>query len=81
MLQDLLGCKEGIYDNHATSRQTVTRSILKQEKLTKLQFQKLFQNMAQDPECAILGIVDFWSARQTYLLLYGGIIACGPDQS
>lgn len=37
--------------------------------------------MAQDPECAISGIVDFWSARQTYLLPYGGIIACGLDQS
>ena len=69
-----------VYD-YTISRQTVTRSILKQEKLAKLQFQKLFQNMAQDPRCAISGIVDFWSARQTYLLPYGGIIACGLDQS
>ena len=37
--------------------------------------------MAQNPDCAILGIVDFWSARQTYLLPYGGIIACGLDQN
>ena len=37
--------------------------------------------MAQNPECAISGIADFWSARQTYLLLYGGIIACGLDQN
>ena len=37
--------------------------------------------MAQDPQCAISGIVDFWSARQTYLLPYGGIIACGLDQN
>ena len=59
----------------------MTRSILKQGKLAKLQFQKLFQNMAQDPECAISGIVDFWSARQTYLLPYGGIIAFGLDQN
>ena len=69
-----------IYD-YTISRQKVTRSILKQGKLAKLQFQKLFQNMAQDPQCAISGIVDFWSARQTYLLPYGGIIACGLDQS
>ena len=50
-------------------------------KIGKLQFQKLFQNAAQNPDCAISGIVDFWSARQTYLLLYGGIIACGLDQN
>ena len=37
--------------------------------------------MAQNPDCAISGIVDFWSARQTYLLPYGGIIACGIDQN
>ena len=53
-----------VYD-HTISRQTVTRSILKQGQLAKLQFQKLFPNMAQDPKCAISGIVDFWSARQT----------------
>ena len=69
-----------VYD-YTISRQTVTRSILKQGKLAKLQFQKLFQNMAQDPQCAVSGIVDFLSARQTYLLPYGGIIACGLDQS
>ena len=69
-----------VYD-YTISRQTVTRSILKQRKLAKLQLQKLFQNMAQDPQCAISGIVDFWSARQTYLLPYEGIIACGLDQS
>ena len=63
--------------NYTISRQTVTRSVLKQGKLAKLQFQKLFQNMAQDPECAILGLVDFWSARQTYR----GIMAYGLDQS
>ena len=67
--------------NYTVSRQTVTRSILEQGKLAKLQFQQLFRNMAQDPECAISGIVDFWSARQTYLLPYGGIIACGLDQN
>ena len=38
---------------------TVASSILKQGKLAKLRFQKLFQNMAQDPESAISGIVDF----------------------
>ena len=26
-------------------------------------------------------IIDFWSARQTYLLSYGGNIACGLDQN
>ena len=69
-----------VYD-YTVSRQTVTRSILKQGQLAKLQFQKLFQNMEQDPQCAISGIVDFWSAIQTYLLPYGGIIACGLDQN
>lgn len=58
-----------------------TRSISEQGKLAKQQFLKLFQHMAQDPECAISGIVDFWSARQKYLLPYGGIIACGLDQN
>ena len=67
--------------DHIISRQTVTHSILKQGQLAKLQFQKLFQNMAQDPQCTISGIVDFWSARQTYLMPYGGIIACGLDQN
>ena len=69
-----------VYD-YTKSRQTVTRSIFKQGKLAKLHFQKLLQNIAQDPQCAISGIVDFWSARQTYLLPYGEIIACGLDQS
>ena len=59
----------------------MTRSILNQGKSAKLQFQKLFQNMAQNPDCAISGIVAFWSTRQTYLLPYGGIIACGLDQN
>ena len=59
----------------------MTRPILKQGQLAKLQLQKLFQNMAQDPQYAISRIVDFWSARQTYLLPYGGIIACGLDQN
>ncbi|KAH9503610.1 hypothetical protein Btru_066970 [Bulinus truncatus] len=69
-----------IYD-YTISCQTVTRSILEQGKLAKLQFKKLFQIMAQDSDCAISGIVDFWSARQTYLLPYGGIIACGLDHN
>ena len=67
--------------NYTISRQTVTRSLLKQGQLAKLQFQKLFQNMEQDPECAISGIAEFWSARQTYLLPYGGIFAYGLNQS
>ena len=70
----IYSCCEQVYDC-TISRQTVTCSILKQGQLAKFYLQKLFRNMAQDPQCAISGIIDFWLARQAYKLPYGGVIA------
>ncbi len=67
--------------DYEVSRHTITRKILEKGKAMKTFYLNLFLNMVNDSDCAMSGIVDYWTARQTFLQPYSGIIACGLNSS
>ena len=70
--------KGSLFD-FSIGRTQLTDHLVKRGNESHSKLQSIFQTAKQRVDFGIAGIVDYWSARHTFLIPYGAVIICGLD--
>ena len=62
-------------------RTQLTEHLIKRGKDSQIKLQMIFERAVQRVDFGVAGIIDYWSARHTYLIPYGALVACGLDNN
>ena len=70
--------KGSLYD-FSIGRTQLTVHLVKRGKESHTKLLSIFDTAKQRADFGLAGIIDYWSARHTYLIPYGAVVVCGLD--
>ena len=72
---------KGSLSDFSIGRTQLTGHLVKRGKESHTELLSMFDTAKQRADFGLAGIIDYWSARHTYLISYCAVVVCGLDDN